>query len=130
MKIIKLAETQTLSYLEREYKIDRHLIRKWIKEKDMMIASRNKSTSYKIIKNGGIPSKFKEDGIIASYIKELRNNSLPVNTTDVILYAKEIVNDFKERSIISLRSWAYWFIKRMGFSFRTITKLQTKKKII
>ena len=128
LKIIKLAETQTLSYLEREYKIDRHLIRKWIKEKDMMIASRNKSTSYKIIKNGGIPSTFKEDGIIASYIKELRNNSLPVNTTDVILYAKEIVNDFKERSILSLRSWAYRFIKRMGFSFRTITKLQTKKK--
>ena len=128
LKIIKLAETQTLSYLEREYKIDRHLIRKWIKEKDMMIASRNKSTSYKIIKNGGIPSTFKEDGIIALYIKELRNNSLPVNTTDVILYAKEIVNDYKERSIISLRSWAYHFIKRMGFSFRTITKLQTKKR--
>lgn len=130
LKIIKLAETQTLSYLKREYCIDRHLIRKWIKEKDMMIASTNKSTSYKTIKNGGIPSTFKEDGIIASYIKKLRNNSLSVNTTDVILYAKEIVAGFKERSIISLRSWAYLFIKRIGFSFRTITKLKLKKKII
>ena len=50
-----------------------------------MIASTNKSTSYKTIKKGGIPSTFKEDGIIASYIKELRNNSLPVNIIDVIL---------------------------------------------
>ena len=66
----------------------------------------------------------------ASYIKELRNNSLPVNTTDIILQAKEIVKGFKERSIISLRIWAYRFIKRMDFSFRIITKLQTKKKII
>lgn len=82
--------------MEREFCIDRHLILKWIKEKDMMISSINKSASYKIIKNGGIPFTFKEDGIIVAYIKELRNNSIPVNTTDVILYAKEIVDAFKE----------------------------------
>ena len=84
LKIAKLAETQSLSYLKREYNIGIHLIRKWIKEKGMMIASTNKSTSYKIIKKGGIPCTFKEDGIIASYIKELRNNSIPVSINDVI----------------------------------------------
>lgn len=34
------------------------------------------------------------DGIIASFFKELRQNSIPVNTTDVIVYAKEIVPFF------------------------------------
>lgn len=54
-------------------------------------------------------------GIIASFIKELRQNSIPVNTTDVILYAKEIVTFFKEKTIISLINLASRFILRMGF---------------
>ena len=40
--------------------------------------------------------------------------------------AKEIIEDFKERSVESLRSWARRFIKRMGLVYRIRTKAQTK----
>ena len=85
----------------------------------MMIVSTNKNTSYKIIKKGGIPSTFKEDGIIASYIKELRNNSIPVSTTDVILYAKEIVVMLSKKDLlylsevglsVLLKEWVFLFL--------------------
>jgi len=36
--------------------------------------------------------------------------------------AKEIIEDFKERSVESLRSWARRFIKRMGLVYRIRTK--------
>lgn len=51
------------------------------------------------------------DGIIASFIKELRNNSISVNSTDIILYVKEILWFFKERTVISLRNWASRFMQ-------------------
>ena len=47
------------------------------------------SNSIKIIKNGDISSAFLYDDIIASYIKELRLSSIPVNITDVIIYSKK-----------------------------------------
>ena len=66
------------------------------------------------------------NGIIAAYIKELRFNNLPVNTTDFVLYAKEIIPKFKDRILNSLRNWASRFIKRMGFCYHIISKTQTK----
>ena len=61
------------------------------------------------------------------YIKELEAIGLPVNTTDIILYAKT-KKSFENRSIISLRNWTFRFIKRMGFCFRVITKANIKTK--
>ena len=122
-KIIKLAEDKSLSYIEKNYGIARHLVRKQIKDKDSIFS--NKNTSYKIIKNGGISSTVEYDGLIASYIKDLRESNIPVNTTDVIIYAKEIVPFFKDRTIFSLKNWASRFFRRMGFSFRIVTKAQT-----
>ena len=115
LKIIALTEKFSLHYIDKEYSISRHLIRNWVKNKSLLSASTHKKNTYKAFKTGGISSTFEFDGIIAAYIKELRSNNLPVNTTDVILYAKEIVPIFKDRSLISLRSWASIFIRRMGF---------------
>ena len=39
-----------------------------------------------------------------------------------------IVDDFKDRSIKSLLSWAKRFIKRMGFCYRNVTKAKTNIK--
>lgn len=77
-----------MPYIEKNYGIDRHLMRKWIKDKDSIFTASNKNKSYKIIKNGGISSTLEYDGLIASYIKDLRESYIPVNTTDVIIYAK------------------------------------------
>ena len=94
----------------------------------MYLACSYKNTSFKAIRNGGISITSEIDGKIASYIKELRACSLPVNTKDIILYAKELFEPFRDRTIKSLRNWAYRFIKRMGFGFRVITKAKTKTK--
>ena len=126
LHILKIAANKTNSYIEKEYGIDSHLLNKWKRDKEMLEASTNKKNSIKIIKNGGIPSTFEYDGYISNYVKELRANNIPVNTNDIILKAKEIVESFKDRSIDSLKSWAYRFIKRMGFTYRVITKEQTK----
>ena len=93
-----------IALTEREYGISRNSIRNWVKNKSLLNASTNKKNTYKAFKTGGISNTLEFDGIIAAYIKELRSNNLPVNTTDVILYAKEIVPIFKDRSLISLRS--------------------------
>lgn len=74
-----------MSYIEKNYGIDRHLVRKWIKDKGSIFSASNKNTSYKIIKNGGISSTVEYDGLIASYIKDLRESNIPVNTTDIII---------------------------------------------
>jgi hypothetical protein len=99
-----------------------------MKNKSLLKASTHKQNIFKDLKNGGISSTFEYDGIIASYIKELRSDNLPINTTDVILYAKEIVTKFKDRTLNSLRNWVSRFIKRMGICYRVITKTQTKLK--
>ena len=61
-------------------------------------------------------------------MKELRANYIPLNITDIIIKALEVIEEFRDRSIESLRSWAMGFIKRMGFTYRTRAKAQTKLK--
>lgn len=87
--ILNKALTKSQSYIEREHGIDRLLLKKWKNDKSLLEAASNKKTSIKIIKNGGIPSTQEYDGFIAKYVKELRANCLPVNTTDIIMKAKE-----------------------------------------
>jgi hypothetical protein len=123
-----LSESKSLKSIQREYGVTPFLIRTWKEKKDLYIASSHKSTSFKAIKNGGISSTYEYDGIIASYIKNLRANRQPVNATDIILYAKKIVVDFKDRFIKSLLSWTKRFIKRMGFCYRNVTKAKTNIK--
>ena len=127
-KIIKIDDDNSLSYIEKNYGIDWHLVRKWVNDKDAIFVASNKNKSFKIIKNGGISSTIEYDGLIATFIKNLRESFIPVNTTDVIIYAKEIVPFSKERTILSLRNWVSRFFRRMDFSFRTITKTQTNLK--
>ena len=59
--------TNSQNYIEREYRIDHHLLKTWKNDKSLLEASSNKKTSIKIIKNGGIPSMQEYDGFIAKY---------------------------------------------------------------
>ena len=61
-------------------------------------------------------------------MKVLRANSIPVDITDVIIKAKEIIDEFLDRPIDSLGNLAKRYIKRMGFTYRVRTKAQTKLK--
>lgn len=128
LKILSLSEKHSLKYIEREYGVKPSLVRSWGNNKEWLLSATHKNTSFKAIKTGGISSTHQYDGKIALYIKELRAMSMPVNTTDIILYAKELIKEFENRSIASLRNWAFRFIKRMGFCFRAITKSTTKLK--
>ena len=128
LQILDIAQKKTPSYIESEYGIDHHLLKKWKNDKSLLEAATNKKNNFKVIKNGGIPSTKGYDGYIANYVKDLRANSIPVNITDVIIKAKEIIEGFRDRSIDSLRSWAERFIKRMGFTYRLRTKTQTRLK--
>jgi len=128
LKILSLSEKHSLKFIEREYGVKPSLIRSWKNNKEWLLSAKHKSTSFKAIKTGGISSTQEYDGKIALYIKELRAMDMPVNTTDIILYAKELIKEFENRSITSLRNWAFRFIKRMGFCLRAITKSNTKLK--
>ena len=54
--ILNKALTKSQSYIEREYGIDHHLLKKQKNDKSLLEAASNKKTNFKIIKNGGIPS--------------------------------------------------------------------------
>ena len=105
-------------HIEKNYIIDKHLVRKWTKDKDSIFAASNKNKSYKIIKNEGLSSTIEYEGLIASYIKGLRNSYIPVNKL-MLLSVLKILS-----FIFSLKNWASRFFRRMGFNFRTITKAQ------
>ena len=73
----------------------------------------------KIISNGKKPQTIEIDGI-AKWIKDLRDEKIPVNTNDIIIKATEFHQEFKNKSMNALKLWYTRFLRRMGFSIRKI----------
>lgn len=118
----------SLNSISEEKGIPLTTLSTWKKNKLEIYNSINKRNKIKIISNGKNPQTIEIDDILAKWIKDLRDEKIPVQTNDIIIKATELYPEFKNKSLNALKLWCTRFLRRMGFSIRKIGHYAQKPK--
>ena len=61
-----------------------------------------------------------EEKQVIDWVKENRNNNRPINTKSLLVYVCSVNKNMELKKHNSQIKWVYRFIKRYGFSIRSI----------
>ena len=114
---VESAERTSKSRAAKKFNVDVRRVREWCKQKDQLLAKKERGQlKKKQLDGGGRKASYKDmEEILFDWVTELRSRNLYVSRRMIVVRAKEPSHESASNFKAS-RGWLYRFMKQKGLS--------------
>lgn len=105
----------------RKYNVFPYQIRYWRKQLEQIKDKAKNNVKAFTVNSGKMVEKAEVEKAVYEWIIELRQDDIPVSSSQVIAKSLSIAPDFHGGNVKSLWSWVYTFYKKFNLSIRAVT---------